>query len=75
MYDDPSPQTCGGSALNSLADYGPKECKEPTCRQQLDRKKSNLVRQLAEIEEALKALDDNPEIERVLTLVGRTVRF
>lgn len=74
MYDEiekycPPPQT----AMNSLMDFVSKE--ESTVRNQLDRKKVNLTRQLAEVSAALEALDTNPEIERVLTLVGRTVRF
>lgn len=80
MYDEqnkyPEP-TCGGGSplgeIQSLVDYAAKD--ESTCRRQLERKKSNLTRQLGEVNEAIAALDANPEIERVLTLVGRTVRF
>lgn len=65
--------TCEPGPIGQLADYA---CKgESTVRDQLDRKKVNLTRQLAEVSAALEALDANPEIERVLTLVGRTVRF
>lgn len=49
--------------------------KTPTAREQLATKKKRLTEQLAQVDAALEALDANPEIERVLTLVGRTVRF
>lgn len=76
MYDEYGPKCnpvdAQSGALMAM-EYAAKE--GSTCRAQLERKKQNLERQLAEVEEALKALNDNPEIERVLTLVGRTVRF
>lgn len=72
MYDEPQCYP-GGGAINQLADCAAKE--DSTVRAQLERKKNNLTRQISEVTAALEALDANPEIERVLTLVGRTVRF
>lgn len=47
----------------------------PTAREQLTSKKRSLEQKLGDVNAALEALDANPEIEKVLTLVGRTVRF
>lgn len=47
----------------------------PSAREQLTRKKQNLERQLEDVNAAIQALDDHPDVEKVLTLVGRTVRF
>lgn len=51
------------------------EDRSPTARQQLAEKQKLLTVQLQQVNDAIEALDANPEIERVLTLVGRTVRF
>lgn len=59
-----------GSALNSYDSP-----KNPSARSQLERRKKDLLSQLSDIDSALQALNENPEIERVLTLVGRTVRL
>lgn len=53
----------------------PKSNRNPTAREQLIRRRADLEEQLKDVTEAISALDSNPEIERVLTLVGRTVRF
>ncbi len=73
MYNDGPCETNAGCGALLAMDIAAKE--ESTVRKQLERKKQNLTRQLGEVDEALSALDANPEIERVLTLVGRTVRF
>lgn len=59
----------------AIAAYEKYADQSSSVRTQLERKKATLTKQLAETQEALQALNDNPEIERVLTLVGRTVRF
>lgn len=71
MYDTEGKyaEPCGG-ALN-ICDSP----KNPSARNQLDRRKKDLLAQLSDIDAALQALNENPEIERVLTLVGRTVRL
>lgn len=51
------------------------EDRQPSAREQLTRKKQNLERQLGDVNAAIQALDDHPDVEKVLTLVGRTVRF
>lgn len=60
----------GGGALSEACDV-----RTPSARDQLAEKKKRLTIQLEQVDAALEALDANPEIERVLTLVGRTVRF
>ncbi len=60
---------------NHLAECAVKQDRSPTAREQLVRKKTQFERQLTEVNEAIAALDEHPEIEKVLTLVGRTVRF
>lgn len=49
--------------------------RQPSAREQLTRKKQNMEKQLEDVNAAIQALDDHPEVEKVLTLVGRTVRF
>lgn len=44
-------------------------------REQLESQKATLNEKLKTIDAALAALDENPGVEKVLTLVGRTVRF
>lgn len=68
MYDELPAESVG---------YGMKiaEDRQPSAREQLTRKKQNLERQLGDVNAAIQALDDHPDVEKVLTLVGRTVRF
>ncbi len=65
MYDNPltNAAQCGNSA------------KPQSVREQLLQRKEMLETNLREVGEALDALDENPGVEKVLTLVGRTVRF
>lgn len=44
-------------------------------REQLEQQKASLADRMKEVDAALAALDENPGVEKVLTLVGRTVRF
>lgn len=67
MYDRPET----GSMIAECA----KSDRMPSAREQLNRKKASLESQLEDVNAAISALDANPEIEKVLTLVGRTVRF
>ncbi len=55
-----------------LSDVAPKQL---SVRQQLEQQKASLLDRLKDVESALSALDENPGVEKVLTLVGRTVRF
>jgi chaperonin cofactor prefoldin len=68
MYNE-SPQTAGG----------PLDCaksnRAPSAREQLNRRKTDLETQLEDVNAAIAALNEHPEVEKVLTLVGRTVRF
>lgn len=62
------------------SDYGaklsvPEMDRQPTAREQLNRKKQNFERQLKEVDAALAALDEHPEVEKVLDLVGRATRY
>ena len=43
----------------------------PTLRENLSAQRTNLAAQLASVEEAIAALDANPDIERVLNLVQK----
>lgn len=43
--------------------------------EQLKEKRSAIERKLADVNEAIAALEANPEIERVLNLVGKAGRF
>ena len=67
MYDE-TPKCSTGLAAYDVD-------RMPTAREQLDSKKKRLEAQLLDVNEAIKALDDHPDVEKVLTLVGRTVRF
>lgn len=48
-----------------------KQYQPPTVRERLENQKRNLEAELATINEAIAALDQNPEVERVLTILGR----
>ncbi len=68
MYDCETPK----SALMATGQY----CdRQPTAREQLNSKKQSLEKALEDVNAAIQALDDHPDVEKVLTLVGRTVRF
>lgn len=67
MYDElPKQATMGGMAVLDRA---------PSAREQLNSRKKRLEQELEDVNAAIQALDENPEVEKVLTLVGRTVRF
>ncbi len=51
------------------------ESKAPSVTEGLEMKRDRLLSQLAEVQEALDALQANPEIERVLNLVNKAGRF
>lgn len=69
MYNDTP-----GSAPSGLVNAA-RELRPPTVREQLLQQKEALTARLKEVDEAIAALDENPAVEKVLTLVGRTVRF
>lgn len=69
MFDE---YPMGGTLANAACEKS--DC-SPTARKQLEQKKARLTKELSDVDAAIEALDANPEIERVLTLVGRTVRF
>lgn len=53
----------------------PKACCKPDLREGLENTKRRFEQKLAEINDAIKALDDNPEVAKVLELVGKASRY
>ena len=49
--------------------------RELTVKERLLDQRSRYTETLKEINDAIAALDANPEIEKVLTLVGKTIRY
>lgn len=62
-----SPECCDGQ-LTSRA-------RELTVKERLLDQRSRYTEILKEVNDAISALEANPEIEKVLTLVGKTVRY
>ena len=48
-----------------------KDCRQPTIRERLDDQKSHLESQLKRVNEAIDALNANPETARVLELISK----
>lgn len=59
----------GSQELKRVVEY-----QEPSILQRLEQKKSRLELQLKEVNDAIKALQVNPEVANVLTLVGKAIR-
>jgi len=55
-----------------ILDCSPKQL---TVREQLNLQRTQLTERIETVNAALAALDKNPGVEEVLTLVGRTVRY
>jgi len=53
----------------------PSAYRQPTAREQLLQQREVLEKQLGVVNDALGALDKNPELEEFLTIVGRAVRL
>lgn len=68
-------ESLGSYAGSGLVQCANAEMKPLTVRQQLEQQKQSMTDRLTSINEAIEALDENPGVEKVLTLVGRTVRF
>lgn len=51
------------------------ECRKPDLRDGLVNRKNRLEEQLKTINDAIAALDSNPEVAKVLELVGRAGRI
>jgi len=51
------------------------ECRQPTIKEELIRKKGRYEAQLSDINEAIAALDNNPAVETVLNLIAKTGRY
>lgn len=52
----------------------PKMCVKPDLREGLKNRRDRLQQQVDEIDAAIKALEANPEVAKVLELVGRASR-
>ncbi len=68
--------------MESLQSYAGRELvachsapRQLSVREQLESQKASLNEKLKTIDAAIAALDENPGVEKVLTLVGRAVRF
>lgn len=63
-------------ALNQMVECGSADCapKRVSITEGLESRKARLQGQLREIDDALTALQANPEIEKVLNLVGKATR-
>lgn len=53
----------------------PKQVSSPSPLDTLKRTKLGLETKLGEVNEAIAALEANPEIEKVLTLLGKAIRY
>lgn len=53
----------------------PKQASSPSPLDTLKRTKLGLESKLSEVNEAIAALEANPEIEKVLTLLGKAIRY
>jgi thymidylate kinase len=68
MFDKLSSPECCDERLTGRA-------RELTVKERLLDQRSRYTEILKEINDAISALDANPEIEKVLTLVGKTIRY
>lgn len=71
--DDLLNMAAGAEAPSSLSQV--KELREPTVTERLIMKRQSLADRLQQTDEAIAALKDNPEIEKVLNLVQRAARL
>jgi hypothetical protein len=51
------------------------ECISPTIREQMEQQKRNYERKLAEINDVLKLLDENPSFEKVHDAISKVQRL
>jgi len=58
-----------------MCDESPKMCIKPDLKDGLVSKKVRLEAQLADINNAIAALESNPEVARLLELVGKAGRY
>jgi len=58
------------SMIASDAKYNP-----PTPREILEQRKISLTEQLAEVEQSIKLLDENPAFEKCFTALQKTLRY
>ena len=65
-------QLCG--AVNNYLDV-PTPSQPPSCLQQLQDRQARLMKELGEVQTAIEVLAKNPEIEQVLTVLGRVARY
>lgn len=64
--------------LRNITEAGcdvPKQVSAPSPLDTLKRTRLQLESKLGEVNEAITALEANPEIERVLTLLGKAIRY
>jgi dienelactone hydrolase len=54
---------------------GPKECIKPQLREGLVSRRTRLQSQLKDLDAAIEALDANPEVAKLLELVGKASRY
>jgi len=62
-----SPECCDGVTIG--------RARELTVKEKLLDQRNRYMEILKEVNDAIAALEANPEIEKVLTLVGKTVRY
>lgn len=62
-------------AQQECCDVSPKQLIRPSIRDGLFNRKQSLEKQLVDINAAIEALDKNPEITKVLELVGKASRY
>ncbi len=60
-----------GEALCGPQECGTKEYREPSILETLTRKKKGLEESLARVDEALVALQENPQVTKVLELIAK----
>jgi chaperonin cofactor prefoldin len=61
--------------MNKMLDCGQAEISNPDLKEGLINRKQRLEVQLKDINDAIEALERNPEVARILELVGRAGRY
>jgi len=64
-----------GELAKCAEQMGTLTAERPTLMESLTLKRDQLNKQLADITEAIQALEENPQVERVLNLITKTGRF
>jgi len=67
-----------GEIMDAVCEAPSKQLRQanpPTLLQNLNMKKSSLEAQLKDVNDAISALEANPEVEKILNLIGKTGRY